>query len=51
MEASAPEENSIMWVLFVAVALTPIAQHGRHSKIATDAGFVRKSPVPIGKNA
>jgi len=43
MEASAPEENNLMWILFVAVALTPITQHGRYSKIANDTGFVRKT--------
>jgi O-antigen ligase len=51
MEASAPEENNIMWVLFVAVALTPITQHGRYSKTASDTGFARKSPARIGENA
>jgi hypothetical protein len=51
MEASSPQENDIMWVLFVAVALTPITQHGRYSKIANDTGFARKSPARIGKNA
>lgn len=51
MEASAPEENNLMWVLFVAAALTPITQHVRYSKIANDNGFVRKSPARIGKNA
>jgi exopolysaccharide production protein ExoQ len=51
MEASSPQENDIMWVLFVAVALTPITQHGRYGKIANDTGFARKSPARIGKNA
>jgi exopolysaccharide production protein ExoQ len=51
MEASGPEENNLMWVLFVAVALTPITQRGRYSKITDDTGFVRKSPARSGKNA
>jgi O-antigen ligase len=51
IEASGPEENNLMWVLFVAAALTPITQRGRYGKIADDADFVRKSPARIGKNA
>jgi exopolysaccharide production protein ExoQ len=51
MEASSPQENDIMWVLFVAVALTPITQRGGNGKIASGPGFARKSPARTGKKA
>jgi exopolysaccharide production protein ExoQ len=51
MEASGPEENNLMWVLFVAVALAPITQRGRYAKIADDTGCARKVPVRTGENA
>jgi O-antigen ligase len=49
IEASAPEENNLMWVLYVAVALRPITQHSGYSKIAKDTGLVRKSSPRIGE--
>ena len=51
VEATAPEGNNIMWVLFVMVALTPITRPVRGSKIIDDTGTVRKSPTRFSEKA